>query len=94
MEDDYLLLGYSESVDDGLEQATYLVGFDSNQMTPDKLDCRTIEEGYQSFDHIVFSNTELYASRIENEAEGLYPVLKYNSNGNLDESFYDSGEMG
>ncbi|WP_299213649.1 hypothetical protein [uncultured Aquimarina sp.] len=94
MEDDYLLLGYSESVDNGEEQSTYLAGFDSNQMASDNLYCLTIEEDYQSFDHIVFSNSKLYTSQIENETEGVYRIRKYGEKGNLDTSFFDSGKMG
>ncbi|WP_298313612.1 hypothetical protein [uncultured Aquimarina sp.] len=94
MEDDYLLLGYSESVDNGEEQSTYLAGFDSSQMASNNLYCLTIEEDYQSFDHIVFSNSKLYTSQIENEAEGVYRIRKYGEKGNLDNSFLDSGKMG
>ncbi|MDH7444553.1 hypothetical protein [Aquimarina sp. 2201CG14-23] len=94
MEDDYLLLGYSESVDNGQEQSTYLAGFDSDQMASNNLYCLTIEEDYQSFDHIVLSNSELFTSQIENASEGVYRIRKYGAKGNLDTSFFDSGEMG
>ncbi|MFD2565245.1 hypothetical protein [Aquimarina rubra] len=94
MENDYLLLAYSESIDDGEEQSTYLAGFDSNQMASNNLYCLTIEDDYQSFDHIVLSNTELYTSQIENESEGIYRIRKYGANGNLNPTFFDSGEMG
>ncbi|WP_299245827.1 hypothetical protein [uncultured Aquimarina sp.] len=94
MEDDYLLLGYSESVDNGEEQSTYLAGFDSRQMASNNLYCLTIEEDYQSFDHIVLSNSKLYTSQIENETEGVYRIRKYGEKGNLDTSFFDAGTMG
>ncbi|WP_299438051.1 hypothetical protein [uncultured Aquimarina sp.] len=94
MEDDYLLLAYSESVDNGQEQSTYLAGFDSDQMASNNLYCLTIEEDYQSFDHIVLSNAELYTSQIENDSEGVYRIRKYGVKGNLETSFFDSGEMG
>ncbi|MHA7058326.1 hypothetical protein ACWGOQ_0013975 [Aquimarina sp. M1] len=96
MENDYLLLAYSESVNNGQEQeqATYLAGFDSEQMASNNLYCLTIEEDYQSFDHIVLSNSNLYTSQIENESEGIYRIRKYGEKGNLDISFSDSGEMG
>jgi len=94
MEDDYLLLAYSESVDNGEEQSTYLAGFDSNQMASNNLYCLTIEEDYQSFDHIVLSNEELYTSQMENASEGVYRIRKYGAKGNLETSFFDSGEMG
>ncbi len=94
MEDDYLLLAYSESVDNGQEQSTYLAGFDSDQMESNNLYCLTIEEDYQSFDHIVLSNTELYTSQIENASEGIYRIRKYGAKGNLETSFFDTGEMG
>ncbi|WP_299257416.1 hypothetical protein [uncultured Aquimarina sp.] len=94
MENNYLLLGYSESVDNGEEQSTYLAGFDSSQMASNNLYCLTIEEDYQSFDHIVLSNSKLYTSQIENETEGVYRIRKYGEKGNLDVSFFDSGKMG
>ncbi|MBQ4820444.1 hypothetical protein [Aquimarina sp. MMG016] len=93
MKDDHLLLAYSESIDNGLEQSTYLVGLDSDQMTSNNLDCFIMDEDYQSFDHIVAANMSLYTSYIQDPSDNLYQVRKYNSSGNLDESFNDSGEM-
>jgi len=94
MEDDYLLLAYSESVDNGLEQSTYLVGLDSHRMRSNNLHCLMIEENYQSFDDIILSNTELYTSQIQDESEGVYHIQKYDESGSIDESFIDAGDMG
>ncbi|MBW1298086.1 hypothetical protein [Aquimarina litoralis] len=93
MDNDQLLLAYSESIDDGQEQATYLASLDSDQMAYNKLDCITIEENYQSFDHIVLSNEKLYTSQMEDDSEGVYHIRKYDVEGNRDTSFFDMGKM-
>jgi len=93
MENDYLLLAYSESVGDGVEKATYLAGMDSDEMITSNLNCQIIEEDYQAFDKIVLLDNELYASQIGSDIEGLYYVNKYDVNGNLDLSFADDGKM-
>lgn len=93
MDSNRLLLGYSESLDDGQDQATYLVGLDSESMQSNSMDCFSIEAGYQSFDHLVFTDDALYASYIQSDIDNLYSIRKYNSQGLLDESFRTSGVM-
>ncbi|WP_027395395.1 hypothetical protein [Aquimarina latercula] len=93
MTDDYLLLAYSESIDNGEEQATYLAGLDSGKMSSNKLNCIQINEDYQSFDRIVLSEKALYTSQLKSDSEGLYHIRKYDVEGNLDVSFFDTGEM-
>lgn len=93
MDNDQLLLAYSESIDDGKEQATYLASLDSDQMAYNKLDCITIEENYQSFDQIILCNEKLYTSQMEDDSEGVYHIRKYDVDGTRDTSFYDSGKM-
>ncbi|WP_299606404.1 hypothetical protein [uncultured Aquimarina sp.] len=93
MDNDQLLLAYSESIDGGQEQATYLASLDSDQMAYNKLDCITIEENYQSFDQIILCNEKLYTSQMEDDSEGVYHIRKYDVDGTPDTSFYDSGKM-
>lgn len=93
MRNDQLLVAYSESMDNGAERATYIVGLDSDNMTTSPVDCLNIDSEYQSFDKLVIANSTIYASNIKSDLYNLYNIRKYDMDGTLDESFRNLGEI-
>ncbi|GAA3514831.1 hypothetical protein GCM10022393_30960 [Aquimarina addita] len=93
MRNDQLLVAYSESMDNGAERATYIVGLDSNNMDSNPVDCLNIDSEYQFFNKLVIANGHIYASNIKSDLYNLYNIRKYDMEGNLDEAFKNLGEI-
>lgn len=93
MQDDYLLLAYSGSTDDEIDRATYLAGLTGDKMESQNLHCLSTDGDYETIDHIQVKNSSVYISQLKISAEALYPVRKYDLNGNPDDSFKDIGRI-
>ncbi len=94
MQDDYLLLAYSSGTTPTVPvQASYLAGVDSEQMVSQKVHCLSTGENFETIDHIVVTHSAVYISHLKLNAEALYLIRKYDLDGNLDETFADTGEV-
>ncbi|KAA1245809.1 hypothetical protein [Aquimarina sp. RZ0] len=93
MNNDRLLLAYSESFDNGVERSTYLVDFDSEEMISNNLDCLNIESEYQSFNQLVATGDDLYVSNIQSDMDNLYTIRRYDVSGGIEDSFINSVQI-
>ena len=93
MQDDYLLLAYSGTTENEIDQATYLAGLTSEKMESQNVHCLSTDGDYETIDHIEVKKSAVYISQLKINAEALYLVRKYDLDGNLDESFKDDGRI-
>ncbi len=93
MQDDYLLLAYSGTAENETNYATYLAGLDSERMESQNVHCLSTDGNYETIDHIVLTKSAVYISQLKINAEALYLIRKYDLNGNLDQTFRDTGEI-
>ncbi|GAA4271060.1 hypothetical protein GCM10022258_03530 [Aquimarina gracilis] len=93
MQDDYLLLAYSETARNETNYATYLAGLDSERMESQNVHCLSTDGNYETIDQIVLTKSAVYISQLKINAEALYLIRKYDLNGNLDGTFRDTGEI-
>ncbi|RZT00162.1 hypothetical protein [Aquimarina brevivitae] len=94
MQDDYLLLAYSETQEDELDQTTRVASWQTDQSYHQELHCLSSEEEFSATDQIELSKNNFYIAQIISDAEALYRIGKYDLNGNRDTSFTDNGHIG